>query len=303
MEILNLPTTNSFMKLFHPKSVEEHDFFTYVKDIPFQPEATEFSLNNSLWLAEMAMLAYAPTHDFVYRNLVKAGLTQVAYFEKKGTECFIADNDVFAVVSFRGTEVGALDDLMTDAMMTFVNCPTGGKTHWGFTRALDLVYVRVARYLDKLREKTPDIAIYMTGHSLGAALATLAATRYAHEQAVYTYGSPMVGDPEFTKHYNIPTYRVVNNNDIIPMIFPPAPNYAHVGQLEYFDSQGNLHSKPKSIIQRKEHYRGHLNHAKRVLRAWGKGDMSAVPNDNVVDHAPLFYVIQCWNANARRLAT
>ena len=92
-------------------------------------------------------------------------------------------------------------------------------------------------------------SIWFTGHSLGGALAILAAATL-HIQSkedgvhgIYTFGQPRLGNPEFAKSYNAElrekTYRVVNNNDIIARI--PTINYQHVGQLMYFSSDGKLH--------------------------------------------------------------
>jgi len=91
--------------------------------------------------------------------------------------------------------------------------------------------------------------LYLTGHSLGGALATLAAADYAANAAsypvtaVYTFGSPRVGSYiTFAEYYNgvTPvnpnsissyTYRVARPSDVVTLI-PPGPLYYHVSQLE-----------------------------------------------------------------------
>ena len=69
--------------------------------------------------------------------------------------------------------------------------------------------------------------LYVTGHSLGAALAVLSAPQLAAETSlvptVYTFAGPRVGDPVFALAYadRVPvTWRVVNTNDIVPTLPP-----------------------------------------------------------------------------------
>ncbi len=55
---------------------------------------------------------------------------------------------------------------------------------------------------------------------MGGALAVLTACRLAKmgrpPVAIYTYGSPRVGDPVFCRGYSLPTYRIVNRLDLVP---------------------------------------------------------------------------------------
>jgi len=84
--------------------------------------------------------------------------------------------------------------------------------------------------------------LIITGHSLGASLATLMAPALQqYNPEVYLFGSPRVGDREFATYYNqlIPTtYRVENAFDLIPELPPEElfvlrENYAHVGKRVY----------------------------------------------------------------------
>lgn len=70
---------------------------------------------------------------------------------------------------------------------------------------------------------------FVAGHSLGAALATLAAGDYSvggGDPVVLAFGSPMVGDPEFAVGYGPRTYLVWHEDDIVPRF--PMPCYRHV---------------------------------------------------------------------------
>lgn len=107
--------------------------------------------------------------------------------------------------------------------------------------------------------------ICLTGHSLGGALATLAAYRLINNFpliSVYTFGCPRVGDQDFKEQYTkykIKHFRFENKNDIIPHLPPyeehrnfinsllsqfdlrlPAVNYQHVGMLQFINWEGHI---------------------------------------------------------------
>lgn len=87
---------------------------------------------------------------------------------------------------------------------------------------------------------------YIAGHSLGGALAILAATDIPTARVVYALGSPMVGDPEFAEKYNQyspRTYLIHTIDDIVPNF--PMPCYRYVGNrvvLEMLPGVCNVHS-------------------------------------------------------------
>jgi triacylglycerol lipase len=79
--------------------------------------------------------------------------------------------------------------------------------------------------------KTP---IYITGHSLGGALAQIASAVFGDDQvaACYTFGSPRVGNAYFDLWVKPPSYRVMNYADIVPTV--PLPfGYRHSGDPRY----------------------------------------------------------------------
>ncbi|NJO41805.1 MAG: lipase family protein [Cyanobacteria bacterium CRU_2_1] len=97
---------------------------------------------------------------------------------------------------------------------------------------------------DVLHNLPKNITLYVTGHSLGGALATLAAfhaKEYHSDVQLYTFGSPRVVNQAFAQKINQrlvgQIYRVVNHVDIVPRI-PALFGYHHVGQLIYFNKLG-----------------------------------------------------------------
>jgi predicted lipase len=61
-------------------------------------------------------------------------------------------------------------------------------------------------YIDTLKVQYPDASILMTGHSLGAALSTLATYDLKRKYTttdikIYNFGSPRVGNKAFTTQF------------------------------------------------------------------------------------------------------
>jgi triacylglycerol lipase len=152
---------------------------------------------------------------------------------------YVIESDGMIAVAFRGTE--NLFDLFTDFNWGQVPYPywsQAGMTHRGFT---ELYEQSVRPHLhETLRRLSVRKRLLMSGHSLGGAVATLAALDIAvhtkfRRLSVCTYGSPKVGSPEFAYAYDRTinaSFRVVNTNDIVPL-FPPSNvniTYAHVGK-------------------------------------------------------------------------
>jgi hypothetical protein len=121
--------------------------------------------------------------------------------------------------------------------------------------ALDQVWeTELKPMLDDFLKLFPTAPIYFTGHSLGAALATTAVTKFAGNKcALYTVGSPRVGDDRFTRAVLQKTqlvFRFVNSQDImtqIPTELPLQHYFRHVGQEIYIDRNGKVHDHPSEF--------------------------------------------------------
>jgi hypothetical protein len=108
--------------------------------------------------------------------------------------------------------------------------------HRGFDRAFDAVSEQVTQAL-AARGAEP---VLITGHSMGAALAVIAADHLLSEEnlratAVYAFGMPRVGDEDFSVRYNdtlgANTYRLVHGDDIVATVPPSRLGFRHVGRL------------------------------------------------------------------------
>jgi predicted lipase len=148
------------------------------------------------------------------------------------------------IIAFRGTN--RLAEMITDAIVLQTDYPTTGygKIHDGF---LDLYQSLAQQVQEAAKTFNPTLPCYVTGHSLGGALATLAALDLAlkfpklrSRIQLYTYASPRVGNRDFaTKHSQLlpNCYRVVNLADTVPLT-PPfevyGSQYSHIGQMWSF---------------------------------------------------------------------
>ncbi|MGE0861124.1 MAG: lipase family protein [Gammaproteobacteria bacterium] len=227
--------------------------------LPFNPVATKLDLANALWLSRVSEAVYQPNVEGLLAKL--GGTFEVTYAELDTTHghtqfAILARTDV-VVLAFRGTEQLAAD------WMTDLRCkPTPAsqsstvRVHTGFLEALDVqsavdgtrLWGRLTRHLrEALASGRP---LWITGHSLGGALAALAAHRLAFEEKIRiaglcTVGQPRCGDQAFcdalgsrlTGRY----WRVVNHRDPVPRVPGTVPHgYAHAGTLLYADEFGRL---------------------------------------------------------------
>src|SRR4051794_1864922 len=182
----------------------------------FNPTGPGFSIANAYLLAKASAAAYL---DSPMEALPEFGFGEtLATFATGSITGFVGATDRVAVVAFRGTVT--IEDWLVDGQARQVNDPHyPGLVHRGFRDALESVWPAIRQLIPvPLAERT----VWVSGHSLGGALVSLAAGRLEADgvpvAAAYTYGSPRVGDPAFYNGYVPPNYRFVNNNDIVPHV-------------------------------------------------------------------------------------
>lgn len=138
-------------------------------------------------------------------------------------------------------------NILTDIKIRFYRDKSGAKLATGFSEAYALVEKQIANALAKLG---PDLPLYITGHSLGGALAVIASIRIRPSDriaACYTYGCPRVGNAEFTNElWKIPVYRQAHSADIVPRV-PFGFGYRQAGDLRYIKRSGVLVEDPNPI--------------------------------------------------------
>lgn len=206
-------------------------------------------LHNAFTLAHLSQAAYddAPDADASFGKTV---FDDAETFSTESTFGFVTSNKDHVVLAFRGTD--DVKDWISNLTISVVKVPGGGKVHQGFAELLDSIWDPVMKKLEK--RWAGQQTFWITGHSLGGALATLATKRLPQGWkpfATHTFGQPRVGEQKFAGNYRFNHFRFVNNDDlvptlpprIVPVAFPPA-FYTHVGNLEFFNDKGKLSARP-----------------------------------------------------------
>ena len=233
-----------------------------------------------------------------------------------------AANDRFAFLAFRGTEVDDKVKQFDDTDIVLVHepdyRPVAGSAqsflahlslvehlfsspclvHQGFQRALNSVWDEVHACVTTYRQNCPQGLVCFTGHSLGAALAVLAFSRFADPNtSLFTYGCPRVGNDAFQQRVlSKPAkgiFRYVNLNDPVAHVPLESFLYRQVPERSWrFDAEGNLAEDD-----------GSFQGDERALTA----AIDGLPQDfsdgldkidapvGVVDHSPARYCIRLWN--------
>ncbi len=174
--------------------------------------------------------------DFLRQVLESKGFSLLDVIDIADTQGFVCKRNAtgtdpaYLVIAFRGTEK-KVSDWLTDANCVPRSEPKGsGKVHTGFWKAMaenedssgETVEAKIKRFKDQAAQE--GLPLFVTGHSLGGALALLATKLVAPDVdgACYTFGAPRVANYEYFSEVKTPVYRVVNSSDIVPRVPPGA---------------------------------------------------------------------------------
>ena len=195
-------------------------------------------LQNNYFFADASALAYRG-EIFAKEQYANIGYKTHFYLNIAGAQGHIAANNKNIIISFRGTEPKEINDLYADVKFGKRKAKLGGEgwVHSGFQGEVDKLFPTVLQCIPKQTNKK----IYITGHSLGGAMATVCASRLEHlNPTLYTYGSPRVGGSWFVRGLKVEHHRFVNNNDLVPGFPLWIMGYAHHGSLVYINHYGNI---------------------------------------------------------------
>jgi triacylglycerol lipase len=226
---------------------EEYDKDAFKR---FDASASDFKVDNARALMWFSQLAYE-THRPSTIDAVALGeweFTSVTPFIQQKTSVtgsfetcgLIGQRDKAVILAFAGTDPGIWQNLVSD----FTPVPQAGSDiHEGFRMAAAAAQPQIDLAVQLCRQSGNPL--FITGHSLGAAIAALAALSATKAgmppQAVYTFGMPRVGGPLFGVSYGDlgkVTYRLVHGLDLVARVPPPRllTGFHHVGRLLQCDT-------------------------------------------------------------------
>jgi triacylglycerol lipase len=219
-----------------------HVYADHVFD-DFTPDR-DFRVGTARAMMWTAQLAYEvrDAQDKIEPVLKRWGLAPVALIGNgmrrsppfASTRGLIAEGRGATIVAFAGTDPAAFANWITN----FNLGERAREIHRGFDGAIHVVWKDVCKVLTA---RDPARPLFIAGHSLGGALAFIAAERLQREcgikaTGVYTFGAPRVGSSAFVRAYNAGglgehTYRLVHGLDIVPSLPPSQLGFRHVGRM------------------------------------------------------------------------
>ncbi|GKT58485.1 lipase [Colletotrichum tofieldiae] len=163
-----------------------------------------------------------------------------------GLQGFVATDPVKKniIIAIRGSS--NVRNWITNILFAFDDCDfvDDCKIHTGFANAWDEVKNALLTSVKSAKAANPSYTIIATGHSLGGAIATIAAAnlrRDGYPVDLYTYGSPRVGNDAFVNFVTVQAgaeYRITHIDDPVPRLPPILFGYRHTSP-EYWLSTGN----------------------------------------------------------------
>ena len=295
----------------------------------FDPKASSFSISNAYWLGILSRVSYAPESEAVEtaRTLgfqdvefldvtharikseadetlgEKARRALEAHENKQpsyygSTQALWAEGPDYAVLAFRGTDFDGLSDVMTDIDAgRQIEVPHLGRVHEGFLQAVELGWKWIKEHADRLG---PDKKLFITGHSLGGALATLAtgmlleedrAAVQAGKQAPYriagsySFASPRIGNAEFVREIledyrsaqghgrKVVAARFMNPEDAVTMVPTKArlsniPYASDMSDLVYFTDDHGMLTGAQAVKTAPPHLISLLRDKRKIVGWW-----------------------------------
>jgi hypothetical protein len=229
--------------------------------------------------AERARLAEA---------LARVGFADLVLFvdSKSGAAAFAArrSSDGTTLLSFRGTQPDNYQDLIADLRTNLVAWPeSAGRVHDGFAVAVRALRPQVTQWIDSAKPALNKLIL--TGHSLGAAMATLAASIWRSAWLV-TIGSPRVGDAAFIETVGA-TYsvRFVDCCDAVTEVPPEIGGYTHIKANTYLTRDADIVENPDPAFVQSDRSRARVDYS---LKYSGQL-LRNVPVRDLADHAPINY--------------
>ncbi len=193
------------------------------------------------------------------RRVTVAEHTPAGVCARRGRQLFV----VFRGTLSRGEKIS---NWMAGRMDAVFDDLPGGGVHRGFHRCYDTVRGDIHRYLSA--HASPEHSIRIAGHSLGGALATLAAMDIAtgglpfRRLELFSFAAPRTGSARWARHFDrqpIAAWRIANRRDLVTRLPPAFLGYRHVGAPILFTSPRGIppHSLDQACLPALQRMAGH----------------------------------------------
>jgi triacylglycerol lipase len=181
--------------------------------------------------------AFCATKEFKYQDETIRIIQLHEDLEEK-PRGYIRISPRFTQIAIAGTQ--DWEDAFKDALAAHEPFLNGTGVHCGFKEEFDVIWPTIKQAV------LPGTTVYVTGHSLGGAIAQLVAValkiKVFINPLVTTFGCPFTGDPQWAALYDrlIPgNTRVVHGWDIVPR-WPRGPRWAQTDGLLHISSAGRV---------------------------------------------------------------
>ncbi|MBO6549567.1 MAG: lipase family protein [Rhizobiales bacterium] len=206
--------------------------------------SSSFSYKQALSLAEASKLAYENETTIKTTAISVWGFKSCEFLNAGSTQAFVAQTDQMILVAFRGTE-NNLEDWLGNMDIRTVSKPYGN-VHKGFTTHYENIKEKLEAIL--ANSNAGNKSLWLTGHSLGGAIATIAAAELKSEysiSAIHTFGQPRVGFEGLKsfveENYADNFFRFVNQDDPIVLLpWKGARDWQEVGQLIHMSGTASI---------------------------------------------------------------
>jgi hypothetical protein len=193
-------------------------------------------------------LSYVKAAEIEKNGAFNTFFPKATVIDKEPYQAVVIGNDRVVIAAFRGTDNAKnwVANFRPDPATTDL-----GRVHAGFMAGYQALSAEVTRAVVALRDK--EQSVWLTGHSLGGAMAMLAApelqTTIGRVESVVTFGQPPAGYSGFAeaweKMFPERLVRYVNHRDAVANVMGffalPWTSLTHTGQRRYFDTSGKLH--------------------------------------------------------------
>ena len=191
----------------------------------------------------------APDDERILANLLEddKGFLSVFGVSRNSAQAALIEHKDYLCIAFRGTD--ELADWL-DNLNAFTTQELFGAFHRGFWHSVEDVWQPINAKFRQLQQQNPR-PLFITGHSLGGAMATIAAAKLVHEDkpftSEYTFGQPRALTRDTARIFNAECksryFRFHNNNDIVTRAPARLMGYSHIGRYLYISSEQQIHQE------------------------------------------------------------